>query len=256
MDPVITPVLEDSVPPVATPAPAPAPEPAAPQPTPSPEPGKTGEGDTPPAPPAAEPELYELPDGRKVPASELSKEWKENFLPEFTRRSQKLAEYEAPGAKQTPTAKPPTADDIPAWQKEDFVPGSYADLIRIAKEEAIKQIQQDAQASEAQARAVTEEVDKQVLALKAKDPTLDENALFTHAMRFNFRDLNAAYANMIAFREVARETEERVTKGQTRKDPIAAGGTPQSAPSGALEPGAHSNFRSATEFMRHIKGTG
>jgi hypothetical protein len=38
-------------------------------------------------------ELFELPDGRKVPAQELSKEWKENFYPEFTRRSQQLAEF-------------------------------------------------------------------------------------------------------------------------------------------------------------------
>lgn len=39
-----------------------------------------------------EKELFELPDGRKVDASTLSKEWKENFYPEFTRRSQQLAE--------------------------------------------------------------------------------------------------------------------------------------------------------------------
>lgn len=40
-----------------------------------------------------ETELFELPDGRKVDALTLSKEWKENFYPEFTRRSQSLAEY-------------------------------------------------------------------------------------------------------------------------------------------------------------------
>jgi len=38
-------------------------------------------------------ELFNLPDGRKVPAEELSKEWKENFYPEFTRRSQQLADF-------------------------------------------------------------------------------------------------------------------------------------------------------------------
>jgi predicted NAD-dependent protein-ADP-ribosyltransferase YbiA (DUF1768 family) len=41
-----------------------------------------------------EKELFELPDGRKVDSTTLSKEWKENFYPEFTRRSQKLAEIE------------------------------------------------------------------------------------------------------------------------------------------------------------------
>jgi hypothetical protein len=43
---------------------------------------------------ASETELFELPDGRKVDAATLSKEWKENFMPEFTKRSQTLAEIE------------------------------------------------------------------------------------------------------------------------------------------------------------------
>lgn len=40
----------------------------------------------------SEQELFELPDGRKVDASSLSKEWKEKFYPEFTKRSQELSE--------------------------------------------------------------------------------------------------------------------------------------------------------------------
>jgi predicted NAD-dependent protein-ADP-ribosyltransferase YbiA (DUF1768 family) len=46
-----------------------------------------------------EKELFELPDGRKVDSTTLSKEWKENFYPEFTRRSQKLAEIERQNAE-------------------------------------------------------------------------------------------------------------------------------------------------------------
>lgn len=38
-------------------------------------------------------ELYELPNGEKVDAQTLSKKWKEEFYPEFTRRSQALAEF-------------------------------------------------------------------------------------------------------------------------------------------------------------------
>jgi hypothetical protein len=38
--------------------------------------------------------LFEMPDGKKVDAATLAKEWKENFYPEFTRRSQKLSDYE------------------------------------------------------------------------------------------------------------------------------------------------------------------
>jgi hypothetical protein len=40
------------------------------------------------------PKLYKLPDGREVSADDLYREHTENLLPEFTRRSQKLAEYE------------------------------------------------------------------------------------------------------------------------------------------------------------------
>jgi len=46
-----------------------------------------------------EKELFELPDGRKVDSTTLSKEWKENFYPEFTRRSQKLADIERQNAE-------------------------------------------------------------------------------------------------------------------------------------------------------------
>jgi hypothetical protein len=49
--------------------------------------GKSNDG-------ASDVELFDLPDGRKVDAATLSKEWKENFMPEFTKRSQALAEKE------------------------------------------------------------------------------------------------------------------------------------------------------------------
>ena len=42
----------------------------------------------------SEQELFELPDGRKVNAQDLSKEWKENFMPEFTKRSQRISQLE------------------------------------------------------------------------------------------------------------------------------------------------------------------
>ena len=35
--------------------------------------------------------MYELPDGRKVTGEELSREWKDNFLPDYTKKSQELA---------------------------------------------------------------------------------------------------------------------------------------------------------------------
>lgn len=43
---------------------------------------------------SVEEELFEMPDGKKVNAATLAKEWKENFYPEYTRKSQRLSEYE------------------------------------------------------------------------------------------------------------------------------------------------------------------
>ncbi|HBZ37384.1 MAG TPA: hypothetical protein DEO59_02530, partial [Balneola sp.] len=65
---------------------------AVPEATPSPEETPTPvEGETPTEVTPEEPMLYETPDGRQVTAEVLQKEWKENFLPEFTRKSQALA---------------------------------------------------------------------------------------------------------------------------------------------------------------------
>lgn len=75
---------EPATPPAAPDKPA---EPAAPAPEATPEATPETPAET----------LYELPDGRKVDAATLAKEYKENLLPEFTRRSQRLAEYEKVG---------------------------------------------------------------------------------------------------------------------------------------------------------------
>jgi len=62
----------------------------------------------------SEPDLYDLPDGRKVDGQTLAKEWKENFLPDYTRKSQALSEMKD---KTTPTEKKP-------WEDETWVPNS------------------------------------------------------------------------------------------------------------------------------------
>ena len=82
------------------------------QPTeqPATEQSETTESETP------EKELFELPDGRKVDSATLSKEWKENFYPEFTRRSQKLAEIERVN-KETEARNKRTAEESVAQNK-------------------------------------------------------------------------------------------------------------------------------------------
>jgi len=82
-----------------------------------------------------EPELYELPDGRKVDAATLATEFKENFLPEFTRKSQKLAELEKGPTTETQPSKSPYADP-------EYIPQSYEEIIRAAEERALQTLDQ------------------------------------------------------------------------------------------------------------------
>ena len=54
-----------------------------------------------------EAELFELPDGRKVDAKSLTREWKENFLPDYTKKAQRLAEID----RQSTEAKAKAEDE-------------------------------------------------------------------------------------------------------------------------------------------------
>ena len=239
MDEPIVPTLVDSVPD----------EPMAPADAPSPTSDETP-ADAPVAPadaPAA-PELFDLPDGRKVDGNTLAKEWKENFLPDYTRKSQKIAEIEK-GPQHINNA----GDDIPEWQKPDYVPASYKEVIDIATKNAIAELQGAAAADAAQTKATTEAVDRMLTELKSTDPTLNEDALFQHAVKYGFRDLKAAHTNMVDMRGVIKDTEQRVLKDlKTRgSDPVAGGSVPSD---GSIDPSAHSGFRSAQEYLSHIKG--
>lgn len=183
------------------------------------------------------PELYKLPDGREVDAAGLKQEY-ENLLPEFTRKSQELA-----------TLKGTNIDTTPAWKKDGYVPKSYAEIIEIAKAQAIEDIAQASETAEKQRAEVSASVDAQVAALKSKDAKLDENALFAHANKYGFRDLNLAYENMSEMKRVATVTEERVLQGAKKKvDPIATGGA-----SGGGSVPRYAQAGSATEFLARLK---
>ncbi len=210
--------------------------------TPSEEPAAPAEVETEVDTPAVDPEpqLYELPDGRKVDAETLSREWKENFLPDYTKKSQTLAEI-----KRAEASDP----NVPEWKKEGYTPKSYAELIELGKQEALKEITTAAAAEEAKRIEISELVDSQVAILKAKDPKLDENALFAHANKYGFRDLSLAYQNMSEMKTVARVTEERVVKGNAKKvDPIATG--TGSGSGGSIR---YPQATSATEFLARLK---
>lgn len=233
--------LVDSVP-----APAPTPSPEVPvEPVVEPVPEITPEPETPVAPSEPASELFKLPDGREVDAAGLKREY-ENLLPEFTRKSQRLAELER---TNEPNLNNP---QLPKWKEQGYVPQTYAELIEYGKQAALEELQTQARAAEEARTQVATQVDQEIVAIKAKDPKLDENALFVHANKYGFNNLVAAYENMTAMRKMALETEQRVLKNvQTRQnDPVAGGGTPQPAVGNAVPYNPHGQYGSALEYFR------
>lgn len=196
---------------------------------------------------AAEPQLYELPDGRKVDAETLTKEWKENFLPDYTRKSQEIARIKTavdPTAPNINNDQPKNPLEDPNWQ-----PTSIAEVIQVAKEATLKEIEGKEAAKEAARQNVENEIATQLSDVKKLDANVDENALFLHATKYGFRDLRQAHANMRdmqgAIKKVQTATAQNVQK---RNDPVS------------ITPGASgakpnpSQFSSAVEYMRALRG--
>lgn len=217
----------------------PTPLPVEPEATPSEETPEVEPEVTPETP--AEADLYELPDGRKVDGATLAKEWKENFLPDYTRKSQELARVTSPNL---PTETPPNP-----YADPDYVPTTYQEIIDAAKAAALAELAQQAEATATAQKAVEDAVVAQLDEVKKIDPNVDENKLFLHANKYGFRDLSTAYQNMKdmgqVVKTVQRQTAENIAK---RKDPVSV--SPGAAVGTAPDPSA---FGSAVEYMRSLK---
>lgn len=186
------------------------------------------------------PELYDLPDGRKVDGVTLSKEWKENFLPDYTRKSQELAKVKPePTINQTPAK--PYAD--PNWQ-----PQTYEELLKIAEDKVLTTLEQREQEKFEQRQALENAVVTQLAELKTLDANLNENALFAHATKYGFKDLKIAHQNMKDMSELAKKVQTTTAAN------IAKRNDPVSVSPGAT--GAKSNpsqFGNAIDYLRSIK---
>jgi hypothetical protein len=193
--------------------------------------------------PAATPveELFELPDGRKVDGQTLAKEWKENFLPDYTRKSQALAAKDQPLPTETPAKNP--------YEDPDYVPQSYAEIIQAAKEAAIAELKAEEQSRIEMQTAAENAVVAQLEAVKALDPNVDENKLFHHANKYGFRDLSTAYQNMKDMGAIVKTVQKQTTENiQKRQDPVSV------QPGGQVgTPPNPSAFGSAVEYMRSLK---
>lgn len=187
-----------------------------------------------------EPELYELPDGRKVDAATLSKEWKENFYPDYTRKSQALA------AKETTITKPTNPLDDP-----EYTPKNYAELAAQIKANTLAEIEARETARVEQQKSIETAIETQLSDIKKTDANLNENALFLHANKYGFRDLKVAHQNMkdmaAAIKTVKQQTATDIAK---RADPVS------------VSPGATgarpnpSQFSTAVEYLNAVKASG
>ena len=183
-------------------------------------------------------ELFELPDGRKVDAVTLTKEWKENFLPEFTQKSQRLAEIEK--APLPEPVKSPYADP-------EYVPQNYEEIIQAAKTAALQELAQKEADRIASQQAIETSVATQLDEVKKVDPTVNENQLFLHATKYGFRDLTVAHRNMKDMAELAKTVKQQTAQDiQKRNDPVS------------VSPGATgarpnpSHFSSAVDYLRSL----
>jgi len=196
--------------------------------------------------------LYDLPDGRKVNAETLAKEFKENFLPDYTRKSQILSQIEG---KKDPTN--PEEKKKP-WQEEGYEPKNWAEAIEISKREAIEEIRAAHEKEEARIASVHEAINTTLAEIKAIDPKLDENKLFEHANNYGFQDLKMAHKNMVAMQATKVQTEQKVVKNLQKReaDPVSSAAGGGNVDDTGYDPGMVNNFSSASEFLAHLKTAG
>lgn len=200
--------------------------------------------------PATEPTLYETPDGRKVTADVLQKEWKDNFLPEFTRKSQELAEIK----RNTGELNKPK-DNVPAWKDPEYQPETYAEVIEIAKQEALRELEQKNFKEQEHVRTIQAQVENDIADLRKIDPNLDENLLFAHATKYGFNNVKTAYNNMSDMNKTRLEAEQRTLKNIKTREVV-----PVAVPSAKIvdNPSEYDSsiiksFSSASDYYESLK---
>ncbi len=193
----------------------------------------------PPAEPTAE--LFELPDGRKVDAQTLTKEWKENFLPDYTRKSQALA------------AKAPTDINKPTNPLEDpnYTPATYAELAAKIKEDTLREIEGRETARIEQQKALETVIENQLTEIKKSDSAFNESALFQHATKYGFRDLKLAHQNMKDMAAMAKKVQQTTAANVAKRtDPVS--GSP-GATGTRPDP---SQFSTSQAYLQALKASG
>lgn len=199
----------------------------------------------------SEPELYKLPDGREVDGETLYKEYTENLLPDYTRKSQELARLRG----SNPPASPQLNNNQTYeryWEDPNWQPSTVQELRQSFRDAEVYERQlQDTQATE-QRQQVEAEIKKQLEDLKAVDKDLNENELFAHAHQFGFSNLKLAHDNLQLVKGREKAVEKRVVQNITRRKGEPVAGIPAGA--GANTGVDLSKFSNAQEALEYIAG--
>lgn len=186
-----------------------------------------------------QPELYELPDGRKVTGVEVAQEYK-NLLADYTKKSQALAEKEKGNEIINAPEKP---YENPEWQ-----PQTYDELLKIAEERVLTTLEQKEKAKIEAQQALENTVVSQLTEIKQVDPNINEGALFQHATKYGFKDLKLAHQNMKDMSEMVKKVQSTTaTNIAKRNDPVS------------VNPGATgqrpdpSQFENARDYLRALQ---
>ncbi len=195
--------------------------------------------------PQEEPNLYELPDGRKVPPEAIVEEYKK-LQSDYTRKSQELATY-----KNKPAEEPKPK----VYEDPDWTPQTYAELIQVAKEEAKAELLREQQEKSMEEQALNELIETQLSEVKQINPNVDENKLFEHAAKFNIPNLVFAYKNMEEMNKAIEAAKQETLKSVEKRDKAPVATKPNQGVSfdeDDVYEGGYSN-KSLIETLRQIK---
>jgi len=157
-------------------------------------------------------DTYEV-GGRQLTGEELKEEYTK-LNKDYTVKSQELSTIKNP---QAPPEEPQYD-----WQKPDWQPKSYQEIIDAGEQKADLK-----RAAEEQAQAATEaqreeQVKAQLDEIRKIEPDLSEDLLFQHANKYKLTDLVSAFHNMQDFKLAVKTTEEKTVKNmkQRGQDPV------------------------------------
>uniref|UniRef100_A0A6M3IM86 Uncharacterized protein n=1 Tax=viral metagenome TaxID=1070528 RepID=A0A6M3IM86_9ZZZZ len=180
------------------------------------------------------PKLVKIGDKEYTPEQVADMEKKASgydaLLPEFTQKSQKLAELEK--ANKLP-------EDLPSYKKEDWNPKTMPELakaIEEAEERGMNRALGTLEQRQAEATKVKQEVDDFVTDIKRSDKDFDEQDFFSYASKHKFPvktidDLRAVHSSYDELQKTAESSKEDGRKGKEgRRDRVnnPAGGKEES----------------------------